>query len=208
MPQVPVYNQEGESVGRLDLSDAVFGIEPRQAAVHQTLIAHLARRRAGTADTKTRGEVRGGGRKPWRQKKTGRARQGTIRAPQWKGGGTVFGPHPRSYHLGIPRKMRRLALRSVLSFRAGEGKLIVLDSLSLGEPKTGLMVKLLKSLNVPEGTLLVTRNREPNVELAVRNLPSVKVISPEGLNTAELLGFPNLVIVRDALPRIEEVFSA
>ena len=173
--QVSLKNMEGNEIGSVELSDAIFAANINTTVMHQALVRQLANRRLGTHKTKTRSEVRGGGRKPWRQKGTGRARQGTIRAPQWRGGGTVFGPSPRSYNKNMPRKMRRIALRSALSVKAQEDQIVVLDQLQMAAPRTRDMASMLEALDVERSALLLLPESDANVELSARNLPNVKI---------------------------------
>ncbi|MBI2940933.1 MAG: 50S ribosomal protein L4 [Chloroflexi bacterium] len=199
-----IYNDAGEVVGETALSDAVFGVPMNRALVHQVVVAHLANRRVGTASTKRRGEVEGGGRKPWRQKGTGRARQGSTRAPHWRGGGIVFGPHPRSYTQAIPRKMRRLALRCVLSAKAAEGRLVLLDRLTFGQPRTKDAVALLERLNVGGSALLAIPDLDPNVVLSVRNIPRTVTMLADTLNVVDLMRYEYLVMPVAAVRQIEQ----
>ena len=207
MPKVAVFNMAGAQVGEMDLSDSVFGIEPNEAVVHQVVKAQLANRRVGTASTKTRGEVRGGGRKPWRQKGTGRARAGSRRSPVWRGGGTVFGPHPRDYSIRLPRKVRRLALKSVLSEKLSNSDIVVLEALSFEEPKTRRMIEVLDALNVVEKALVVTADGDINVVKSARNIPGVKPVRADFMNVYDLLAYDKLVITKDAVAKVEEVYA-
>ncbi len=200
--RVPVRNMVGETVGEIDLRDDVFGIEPNLAVMHQAVVRQMANARLGTHDTKTRSEVRGGGAKPWRQKGTGRARQGSIRAPQWKGGGTVFGPQPRSYAQKMNRKMRRLALRSALSAKAAESQVLVMDALELAEPKTTAMAEMLARLNIDSSALILLPEANANVERSARNLGSVKTLRANCLSVRDLLGYDYIVIPREAVEMI------
>jgi large subunit ribosomal protein L4 len=201
--QVSLKNMEGAEVGSVELSDAIFAAEINTSVMHQALVRQLANRRLGTHKTKTRGEVRGGGRKPWRQKGTGRARQGTIRAPQWRGGGAVFGPQPRSYRKNMPRKMRRIALRSALSVKAREEQIVVLDGLQMQEPRTRDMAAMLDALEVERSALLLLPEADFNIELAARNLPNVEILRANYLNVRDLLGYSTVIIPQEALPVIE-----
>ena len=201
--KAPLKNMEGQEVGVVDLPDAIFAAEINQAVMHQALVRQMANKRLGTHKTKTRGEVRGGGRKPWRQKGTGRARQGTIRAPHWRGGGVVFGPRPRSYRKRMPRKMRRLALRSALSVKAQDSQIIVLDRLTMEAPRTRDMAAMLDALDIERSALLLLPDRDENVELSARNLPNVKTLRANYLNIRDLLGYETLIMPQDALPIIE-----
>jgi large subunit ribosomal protein L4 len=200
---LPVFNVNGEKVGERDLPESIFGVEPNEGLMHQALTRQLANARLGTHDTKSRGEVSGGGRKPWRQKGTGRARQGSTRAPQWKGGGVAFGPTPRSYVKDMPRKMRRAALRSALSIKAREGLLTLVDSLELQSARTKDMAHALASLQASSNVLVALSERSGNVEMASRNLPAVKVIRADYLNVRDLLGFDRLLLPLGALDVIE-----
>ena len=202
--QASLKNMQGQEVGTVELPDDIFNIEPNQAVMHQALVRQLANKRLGTHKTKTRGEVRGGGRKPWRQKGTGRARQGTIRAPQWRGGGTVFGPAPRSYAKRMPRKMRRLALRSALSVKAGEGQIVVLDELSFDAPRTKDMVAVLDALGVERSALVLLPEVNDIVELSARNLPYVKTLRANYINVRDLLGYETVIMPRQAIDVIAD----
>lgn len=207
MPKAALYNTEGIKVGDVDLKDDVFGVPLNESLLHQAVVRHLANKRAGTAATKTRGLVRGGGRKPWRQKGIGRARVGSIRSPLWRGGGIVFGPEPRSYQQAMPRKMRRLALKSALSARAEEGNLIVIEELQLPEPKTKEAVKLLESLNVTGTALLVAHEEQPEFMRAVRNIPGISYQKVDSLNVYDVLAVDKVIITKLAVAKIEEVLS-
>lgn len=205
--QVSVYNVNGQVVKTVDLDEKIFAIKPNVPVMHQALVRQLANARLGTADTKTRGEVSGGAAKPWRQKGTGRARQGSIRSPLWKGGGVVFGPHPRKYTQLMPKKARRLALRSALASKAADGLLVVLDELRLAAPKTKEMAAVLDSLPVETSALIVLPERDEMVERAARNLPGVKVLPVNLLNVADLLGYKYLVMPESALPAISRLYG-
>lgn len=208
--QMPVFNIDGEKVGEADLPESIFSAPVNEAVMHQALVRQLANARLGTHKTKGRSEVKGGGRKPWRQKGTGRARQGSIRAPQWKGGGTVFGPQPRSYRKDMPKKMRHLALRSALTVKAEEGQIVLLDDVSRVPPKTREMAALLYDLNV-EGSALVLinggRTSYENVYRAARNLPGVETLHAKYLNVRDILEFDTLIIPLDALEAITDVLG-
>ncbi len=206
MATVTVVNNKNEKVGEVDLREDIFNVPVKVGLLHEVVRWQMARWRAGTACTKTRGEVRGGGRKPWRQKGTGRARQGSIRAPHWVGGGVVFGPKPRSYEFKLNKKQRRLALKMALSARAKEGKLLVVDDFGLSEIKTKKFVEFLKNLGVDDA-LVVVPERDEIVEKSARNLPKVKVLAVEGLNVYDILDYEYLIIKREALPKIEERLS-
>lgn len=207
MPKAVLYNMDGKNLGEIELSEVVFGAEVNKALIHEAVVNYLANRRAGTASTKLRSEVSGGGRKPWRQKGTGRARHGSIRSPQWVGGGIVFGPKPRDYSYSMPKKARRAALRSALSARAGEGKVSVVDSLSLAEPKTRVMVELFKNLGLDGKVLLVTEGKNDIIEKSVRNIQGVTFVEAKGLNVYDVVKHENLVVTQDALAKVEEVFG-
>jgi large subunit ribosomal protein L4 len=199
MTSVDVKNIKGEVVGSFDLDDRVFGVEPNRAVVHQAVVAQLANQRKGTADTKTRGEVRGGTHKMWRQKGTGRARQGDRRAPHWTGGGVVFGPHPRSYHKDVPRKMRRIAMKSALSARVAEAALTVVDELALAAPKTREVRGILEALGLARGALIVLAERDEDMARASRNLQDVRAVTPGGLNLLDVLKYRHLILTRSAV---------
>ncbi|SFG94906.1 large subunit ribosomal protein L4 [Desulfotomaculum arcticum] len=207
MPRVAIYNINGDQVGEIDLKDEVFGVPVHQQALHDAVTMQLAGRRRGTHDTKTRAEVSGGGRKPWRQKGTGRARHGSIRSPIWRGGGIVFGPHPRDYSFRIPRKVRRLAMKSALSSKVDNGSIIVLDELTINVPKTKEMVKILQNLKVDKKALVVTAEKAEAVFKSARNIPGIKPLSVPGLNVYDLLAHNTLVITKDAVTKVEEVFA-
>jgi large subunit ribosomal protein L4 len=205
--QVEVRNLAGEVVDQLELSDFVFGIEPNVAVMHQALVRQHANARQGTHSTKTRGEVSGGGRKPWRQKGTGRARQGSTRAPHWKGGGVVFGPKPRDYTQAMPKRMRRLALRSALSAKARDGQLVVVDSLDDLEGRTKAMVGFLAGLGEARGTVIATGAVQENVARAGANLQDVRVLLAGNLNLHDLLKHHRLILDRAAVGYIEETWG-
>ena len=207
MPKVAVYNINGEQVGEIELNDAVWGIVPNKYVLHQAVVMQLASRRLGTHATKTRGMVRGGGRKPWRQKGTGRARHGSIRSPIWRGGGTVFGPHPRKYGFSLPKKVRRLAMKSALSSRVKSNDILVLDSLDMSVPKTKEMVKILSNLNIDKKALIVTAEYNENVFKSARNIPYVTQLKADKLNVYDVLNHQKLIITKDAVAKIEEVLA-
>ncbi|GEK30787.1 50S ribosomal protein L4 [Kurthia zopfii] len=207
MTKVNVLSQTGSSVGEIELNDAIFGIEPNENVVFDAVIAQRASLRQGTHKVKNRSEVAGGGRKPWRQKGTGRARQGSIRSPQWRGGGIVFGPTPRSYAYKLPRKVRRLALKSVLSAKVVDTELVVLDALTLDAPKTKDFVKVITDLKIETKALFVTGTQEENVALAARNIPGVTVLTAEGINVLDLVGHGTVVMTKSAVEKIEEVLG-
>ncbi|CEH30957.1 50S ribosomal protein L4 [Aneurinibacillus migulanus] len=205
MPKVTLFNQAGSQVGEIELSDAVFGIEPNEAVLADAIIMQQASRRAGTHAVKNRSAVRGGGRKPWKQKGTGRARQGSIRSPQWVGGGVVFGPTPRSYSYKLPKKVRRLAIKSALSSKVKNEEIVVLDALNFDAPKTKEMVKVLGNLKVDNKVLVVTGDYNDNVALSARNIPGVKFVSANGINVLDVLHHDKLLITQDAVAKVEEV---
>jgi large subunit ribosomal protein L4 len=207
MPKVAVYNIAGEQVGDIELSETVFGITPNAHVLHEAVVMQQASLRRGTHDVKGRSEVRGGGRKPWKQKGTGRARQGSIRSPQWVGGGTVFGPTPRSYAYKLPKKVRRLALKSALSSKVIANEIIVIDALNLGAPKTKDMVKLLNNLKVGKKALIVSQEQDNNLVLSARNIQGVKVVDATGINVLDIVHHDALVITKDAVAKVEEVFA-
>lgn len=208
MPKVAVYDMTGAQTGEIELNESVFGVEVNEALLHQAVVMQLASRRLGTAATKTRGLVRGGGKKPWRQKGTGRARAGSIRSPLWVGGGTVFGPQPRSYKLSMPRKARRLAIKSALSAKINAGELLVMEDISFDAPKTKAVVKMLGDLKVADDkTLIITAEMAENVEKSSRNIPGVKSISSQGLNVYDLLYHDKVLITKEAVSKIEEVLA-
>lgn len=206
--RVPVRNMAGETVGDMELRDDVFAVPVNQAVMHQALVRQRANARLGTVQTKTRSDVSGGGRKPWRQKGTGRARQGSIRAPHWKGGGVVFGPHPRSYEQRMPRKMRRLALRSALSAKAAEERVLVLDTLQMDAPRTKDMVNMLGRLAVEGSALILLTESDWAVERSAGNLPDVKTLRTASLNVADLLGFDYLILPMLAVEAIHAHLGA
>ncbi|NLN86837.1 MAG: 50S ribosomal protein L4 [Syntrophomonadaceae bacterium] len=207
MPKVAVYDMRGTQVGEIDLNDKVFGIEPNEAVMQQFVKMQLANKRQGTASTKTRAEVRGGGRKPWKQKGTGRARVGSTRNPIWRGGGIVFGPKPRDYSYSLPRKVRRLALKSALSSKMQDSSIIVIDFLAFEEPKTKLMLETLDLLNAAEKTLVVTADGDVNVYKSARNIPGVKSLRADYINVFDILKYDTLLMTRDAVAKVEEVFA-
>lgn len=205
MANLKVMDQNGKDSGEVTLNDKVFGIEPNESVVFEAIIRQRAGKRQGTSKVKNRSAVRGGGKKPWRQKGTGRARQGSIRAPQWRGGGTVFGPTPRSYAYTMPRKQRRLAIKSVLSQKLIDNDLIVLDKLTMSAPKTKELVSMLNSLNADGKVLIVTDDN--NVQLSARNLAKVKAVPVNGLNVEDAVNYGKLILSQDAVKKIEEVLA-
>lgn len=205
--RVPVHNMTGETVGEIELREDIFGVPINAPVMHQALMRQQANMRLGTHKTKTRSEVSGGGRKPWLQKHTGRARQGSTRSPQWRGGGIVFGPRPRSYRQKMPRKMRRLAYKSALSIKARKRQIIVLDDLQMPVPKTREMVSILEALAVDSSALILLPESNFNVEKSVNNLPGVKTLRAHYLNMRDLLGYDYLVIPLGALEIIELILG-
>lgn len=207
MPKVAVYNRNGDQVGEIELSPAIFAASINEAAMHEVVVAYLANQRRGTAETKTRGLVSGGGRKPWRQKGTGRARHGSTRSPIWTGGGTVFGPHPRDYTIRLPRKIKRAALKSALTSKYNSNEIIVLDQLSMEEPKTKEITQLLSNLKVQGKAVLITADPAPAVYRSARNIPGVSTNIVNNINTYQVLNSGSLILTRDAVAKIEEVFA-
>jgi len=197
----------GDKVGEIELRDDIFAAPINKTVMHQALVRQLANARRGTHKVKERGEVAGGGRKPWRQKGTGRARQGSTRAPQWRGGGIVFGPTPRSYEQKMPRKMRRVAMRSALSAKAGNEQIVVVQELTLAQPKTKEMVGILRNLKVEKSALILLPERNANVELSARNLPDVKALQAGYMNMRDLLGYGTLIVTTDAINEIERILG-
>ncbi len=208
MPRVDVFNVQGERTGELELSEEVFGAPIREDLLFDVSQMLLTARRQGTASTRTRGEVRGGGRKPWRQKGTGRARHGTIRSPIWVGGGTVFGPRPRSYRYQLPKKVRRAALRSALSSKVSDNSMTVLEELSMSQPKTREIVGILKGLNLDGKVLLVTARDDENIYKSTRNIQGLKAVIAGQLNVLDLLRYDKVIMTREAVARVEEVFAS
>ena len=206
MANVSVYNMEGKEVGKMDLNDAVFGVEINEHLVHMAVVQNLANKRQGTQKAKTRSEVSGGGRKPWRQKGTGHARQGSTRAPQWKGGGVVFAPVPRDYSFKLNKKEKRAALKSVLTSRVQDNKLIVLEELKLDSIKTKDFKKVMDNLKVDKA-MVVIGEQDQNVILSARNLPKVNTAVAENINVYDVLKGDTLVLTKDAVAKIEEVFA-
>ena len=207
MPKIDVYDINGKKVKELELNEAVFGIEPNEAVVHSVLVNFLANQRQGTQSTKTRSEVSGGGRKPWRQKGTGRARQGSIRAPQWIKGGIALGPKPRSYKYTVNKKERQLAVKSVLSSKVLENELVVVDSLPLNDIKTKEMVKALSNLKVEGKALIMLPEKNENVQKSARNIEGVKTTLVETINVYDLLKYNILVVTEDTVKKLEEVYA-
>lgn len=206
MPKTTLYNTKAEKVGEIELSDAIFGIEANKDAMHTMVVNYLANQRQGTQSTKTRTEVRGGGRKPWRQKGTGRARQGSIRAPQWTGGGVALGPKPRSYRFTVNKKLRRLAFKSALSTKVAENEIIVIDELKLDSFKTKEMAAILKAFEA-DNALVVTAGKDDNVVRSAANIPGVKTSMAENLNVYDVLKYNKFIVTKDAVSKIEEVYA-
>ena len=206
MAKVAVYNMEGKEVGKLDLNDAVFGVEVNEHLVHMAVLQQLANNRQGTQKAKTRSEVRGGGRKPWRQKGTGHARQGSTRAPQWTGGGVVFAPVPRDYSFKINKKEKRAALKSALTSRVQENKLIVVDELKLDEIKTKQFAQVMKNLNVEKALVIINEN-DQNIVMSAKNIPTVKVAQTNTINVFDILKYSTVVVTKAAVATIEEVYA-
>ena len=207
MPKVDVYDIKGKKVSDIELADSVFGIKPNENIVHAVLVNYLANQRQGTQSTKTRAEVRGGGRKPWRQKGTGRARQGSIRAPQWVKGGIALGPKPRSYKYSVNKKEKRLAIKSILSSKVAEKELTVVDKLELKEIKTKSMVNALEALKVEGKTLIILPESNKNVVMSARNIEGVKTINANNINVFDLLKYNNLILPVDTVKKLEEVYA-
>ena len=207
MPKVALFNIKGEQVGEVELSENVYGAEVRPDVMHQVVRNYLANQRLGSASTLTRAEVAGGGRKPWRQKGTGRARHGSIRSPIWRKGGIVFGPKPRSFKYSVPKKLRKLALKSALSAKVNNSELILLEDLKMEAPKTKEMVNILNNLNVNTKTLIVISAKDENVEKSARNLPGVKTVNVNILNVYDILNHDNLIMTKEAAQRVEEVYA-
>ncbi|MEA2577785.1 MAG: large subunit ribosomal protein [Chloroflexota bacterium] len=207
MPSIPLYDKTGKTVGNVELSDELFAAPVNTAVLHQVVIAQLAARRTGTSDTKTRGEIRGGGRKPYKQKGTGRARQGTVTAPHYRGGGVVFGPHPRSYEQRLPRKMKRLALRGALTAKLVDEQLKVIDTFGLDAIKTKDLAGVLRALAADGRVLVVSPSRDQNLELSARNLPTVEIILADSLNVVDLIKADLVLIEQPALARMQEVYA-
>ena len=206
MPKTTLYNTKAEKVGEIELNDLVFGIEANKEAMHTMVVNYLANQRQGTQSTKTRTEVRGGGRKPWRQKGTGRARQGSIRAPQWTGGGVALGPKPRSYRFSVNKKLRRLALKSALSTKVAENEIIVIDELKLDSFKTKEMAAILKAFEV-DNALVVTAGKDDNVVRSAANIPGIETSMAENLNVYDVLKHSKFIVTKDAVSKIEEVYA-
>jgi large subunit ribosomal protein L4 len=207
MPKVALLNQSGSQVGEIELNESVFGIEPNQHVLFEAIVMQRASLRQGTHKTKIRSEVAGGGRKPWRQKGTGRARQGSIRSPQWRGGGTVFGPTPRSYSYKLPKKVRRLAIKSALSSKVLDENILVLESLTFDAPKTKEFKSVLGGLSVEKKALIVTADLDENVALSARNIPGVTVVTADGINVLDVVNHDKLIMTKAAVEKVEEVLA-
>jgi large subunit ribosomal protein L4 len=207
MPKVALLNQSGSQVGEIELNESVFGIEPNQHVLFEAIVMQRASLRQGTHKVKGRSEVRGGGRKPWRQKGTGRARQGSIRSPQWRGGGIVFGPVPRSYSYKLPKKVRRLAIKSALSSKVLEANILVLESLALETPKTKDFKAVLTGLSVDKKALVVTADLNENVALSARNIPGVTVVTADGISVLDVVSHDKLIMTKAAVEKVEEVLA-
>ena len=210
MASVQMYNMNGDAVGSLELSDAVFGVSVNEHVVHQAVVQYLANQRQGTQSALTRAEVRGGGRKPWRQKGTGRARQGSIRSPQWRGGGVIFAPKPRDYSFKINKKVKRLAIKSALSSRVNESKLIILDEMRMSEVKTKVMQKVVDALKLGKAMFVLEGEGDDvrrNVVLSARNIPKIKTSAVNNINVYDILKYDTLVLTKDAALKLQEVYS-
>ncbi|KGG81003.1 50S ribosomal protein L4 [Caloranaerobacter azorensis] len=207
MPKVALYNVSGQQIGDIELSDSVFGVEINEHVLYEAVKNYLANRRQGTQSAKTRSEVRGGGRKPWRQKGTGRARHGSIRSPIWKGGGVVFAPKPRDYSYKLPKKIKRLAMKSALSSKVVNGEIIVLDELKMDRPKTKDMVSILNNLNSKKKALIVMSEKDENVIKSARNIQGTKTTLVNTLNVYDILNCDSFIITKDAVRKVEEVYA-
>lgn len=207
MPNVVMINQLGEEVGKIDLNEAVFGIEVNEHAVYEVVKNQLANKRQGTQSAKTRAEVRGGGRKPWRQKGTGRARQGSTRSPQWTGGGVVFAPKPRDYSYSVPKKVKRLALKSVLTSKVNDEEIIVLDKLELDAISTKAAQEVISKINIGRNALFVVSERDEKVYRSFKNIPNVDTVVADKMNVYDILKYDSLVVTQDAVKKIEEVYA-
>ncbi len=207
MPTVSVYDMTGKETGKIELCDEIFGIQPNKTVLHSAVVNYLANQRQGSQSTLTRAEVRGGGRKPWRQKGTGHARHGSIRSPQWTHGGVAHGPKPRSFRLSLPKKVRRLAFKSAFSSKVASGDMIVVESLKLDEIKTKTMVNVLGALGVDSKALIVLSQSDSNVIKSSRNIPGVKTAQVNTLNVYDILNADKFIVVRDAVSKIEEVYK-
>ncbi len=206
MPKVLLWNQRGEKVGEIDLADRIFNVEVKPYIIYEVVKWQLAKRRAGTASTKTRSEVRGGGRKPWRQKGTGRARVGSIRSPLWKGGGVIFGPKPKSYAYALPKKIRKQAIKITLTSKLKSNKLMIVDDISLDVIKTKKFLEIMDNLRLKKA-LIVTDGKERELELSARNVPNFQIMPTEGLNAYDILRYEHLVLLKEAILKIEEALE-
>jgi large subunit ribosomal protein L4 len=206
MPTVGVFNKEGNKVSDMELNESIFAVEVNEDALHQVVVALLANKRQGTQSTKTRSEVRGGGAKPWRQKGTGRARQGSIRAPQWIKGGIVFAPKPRDYRVSVPKSMRKVAMKSALTSKVQENQMIILDTLNFEAPKTKNIVEMLKALEANKA-LIITAESNEVVYKSARNIQGISIIPANNINVYDLLKYEKLIITKDAVSKIEEVYA-
>ena len=207
MPKVNVYNMVGEEVEQIELNEGIFGIEVNQHVVYEVVKNHLANRRQGTQSVKTRAEVRGGGRKPWRQKGTDRARQGSIRAPHWTGGGVTFAPKPRDYSYKVPKKVKRLAMKSALTSKVENNEIIIVDELTFEAPKTKEMLNVLNKLNADKKALIVTASSDVNVIRSSKNIPTVQTTVVNNLNVYDILKYNSLIITKEAVRKVEEVYA-
>lgn len=207
MPKVAVFNTEGQQVGEMELKDNVFGAEINEPVLHQAVQVYLANQRQGTQSAKTRAEVRGGGRKPWRQKGTGRARHGSIRSPLWTGGGVVFPPKPRDFSQKLPKKMKKLAMVSALSSKVANNEIIILDEITMEEPKTKFIANMLKNLNIDKKALIVLRGKDEIVEKSANNIQGVKTTLVNNLNVYDILKYDTFVITKEAVEAVEEVYA-
>ncbi len=207
MPKVIIYNISGDQVGEIELSDNVFGIEVNEYVLHEAVKNQLANKRQGTQSTKTRAEVRGGGRKPWRQKGTGRARVGSIRSPLWIGGGVTFAPKPRDYSYRLPKRVRKLAMKSALTSKVNNDEIIVLDELNIRAPKTKEIIGILKNLNIDKKALIVINEKDEAVIKSARNIPGIKTTSVNTLNVYDILKYDKFIITKDAVQKVEEVYA-
>ena len=206
MPKVALYNSQGEQIGSFQLNDSIFGVEVNEAVLHEVVVNQLANRRQGTQSTKTRGEVRGGGIKPWRQKGTGRARQGSIRAPQWIKGGIALGPKPRSFKYSVPKKVKRIAMKSALSAKVNENNIMVIEELKFDEIKTKRMAEILKKMEVHTKALLVLPEKSIEIQRSARNIAGVKTLLVNTLNVYDILKYDKFIVTKDAVAKIEEVY--
>ncbi len=207
MPNITTYDMTGKQTGTMEVSESVFGIEPNATVLHSVVVNYLANQRQGTQSTLTRSEVRGGGKKPWRQKGTGHARQGSTRAPQWTHGGVALGPKPRDYGYALPKKVRRLAMKSALSSKVAADSMMILDELTLEEIKTKSIVAMLSALGADKKVLLVTAEKDDKVILSARNIPGVKTALVNTLNVYDILNADTFIVVKDAVAKIEEVYA-